>query len=494
MADQDNKNELLAELLSKFKDLDTEDLLQGLFAAKEVKKRKDEPKEESKVIGEKTRILDRDDVCIYQDLRTKKKGWYISIYEPKYRKRYVKSLKTSNKILAMAEAERIYAERKGRLSVGARPTSITAKELVKKYQNHRRSELTDIPQMGITPKSFDRLCGQIKHWENYVQLQGHTNTVIENIPTEIGKNFALYIKGLRKDNDLKKPRRSNQTINQTVAAVKKMYKFAIEQKYATVVEVPTFTYLKVGRETAPTRDVLREEEKNAIVHWMKYKYPNEKGITKKEKIKRRIFNQAFQLMYLTGCRTSELIKMKWCDISDQRTGSEWERKVNKVINIPQENSKTGRSRNVVAPIKENLDILKKWYREQPFEFAPKPDNYVFPRMTLTDIENNIPTTIVAWNKRLKHILKGSEDAGVWDSGGRRITLYSSRHYWITDAIMRGLTMNDIAMNCGTSITYVESTYSKVTTEMRASQITQGLGIHSLSEESKRRYMDKPDKK
>ena len=73
MADQDNKNELLAELLSKFKDLDTEDLLQGLFAAKEVKKRKDEPKEESKVIGEKTRILVRDDVCIYQDLRTKKR-------------------------------------------------------------------------------------------------------------------------------------------------------------------------------------------------------------------------------------------------------------------------------------------------------------------------------------------------------------------------------------------------------------------------------------
>ena len=54
-------------------------------------------------------------------------------------------------------------------------------------------------------------------------------------------------------------------------------------------------------------------------------------------------------------------------------------------------------------------------------------------------------------------------------------------------------MNDIAMNCGTSITYVESTYSKVTTEMRASQITQGLGIHSLSDESKRKYMDKVEK-
>ena len=59
--------------------------------------------------------------------------------------------------------------------------------------------------------------------------------------------------------------------------------------------------------------------------------------------------------------------------------------------------------------------------------------------------------------------------------------------------MRGVTMNDIAMNCGTSIQYIESTYSKVTTEMRASEITQGLGIHSLSEESKRKFMDKIEK-
>jgi len=41
------------------------------------------------------------------------------------------------------------------------------------------------------------------------------------------------------------------------------------------------------------------------------------------------------------------------------------------------------------------------------------------------------------------------------------------------------------MNCGTSIQYIESTYSKVTTEMRASQITKNLGVHSLSEERKK---------
>ena len=54
-------------------------------------------------------------------------------------------------------------------------------------------------------------------------------------------------------------------------------------------------------------------------------------------------------------------------------------------------------------------------------------------------------------------------------------------------------MNHIAKNCGTSITHIESTYSKVTTEMIASDITKGLGIHSLSEESKRKYMDKVEK-
>ncbi len=117
-------------------DVDTEDLIRLVTAIGALKKNKKgtneqtKEQEENKVFLDKTFVLGRDDVYIYRDNRTKKKGWYIRIYEARYRKHWGKSLKTTNKILAMAEAERIYAERKGRMSIGVRPVSITAKELV----------------------------------------------------------------------------------------------------------------------------------------------------------------------------------------------------------------------------------------------------------------------------------------------------------------------------------------------------------------------------
>ena len=492
MDDKSKTNEMLADLL---KGLDTETIISAVLAANEIKKRKGEEKDqdEGKVIQEKTKILERDDCWIFIDGRTKKKIWYICIYEPKYRKRWTKSLKTANKTIAMAEAERIYAERKGRLSVGVRPVSITAKELVQLYQAERRKDLTDLPQGGIKPASFDRLCNQIKHWENFIRLKGHTHTKIENIPTEFGLQFANYIKGLKKDNDKNKPRRNNQTINQNVAAVKKMYKFAIESKYATAAEVPIFRYLKVGRETAPKRDVINAEEFTAISRWIQYKYCNEKGITKKEKIKRRVFGLAFTIMHYTGCRTNELIKMKWADIRDLRNEDKGQKTFNKVIYIPTENSKTGKSRELVAPIASQLNTLKEWYKKEPFSFDCTPDRYVFPRLTLTDIENNIPTTRVAWEKRLRQVMQGSERDGAWDPQGRRITLYSSRHHYISERIMQNVSMNDIAINCGTSIKYIEETYSHITSVMRSKEITKGLGAHRMSEESKQKYLDKVEK-
>ena len=71
----------------------------------------------------------RDDVYIYRDARTKKKGYYIRIYDPKTQKHWTKSLRTTNRMVAMTQAEKIYAERKGRLSFGVRPESITARDL-----------------------------------------------------------------------------------------------------------------------------------------------------------------------------------------------------------------------------------------------------------------------------------------------------------------------------------------------------------------------------
>ena len=118
------KEEQLKSLLENM-DFDAEDLIRVVSALGQIKKKKDNlPAENSKVIGDKTYVLNRDDVYIYQDQRTKRKWWYIRIYEPRYKKVWSKSLKTTSKTVALALAEEIYSERKCRLSIGVRAVSI----------------------------------------------------------------------------------------------------------------------------------------------------------------------------------------------------------------------------------------------------------------------------------------------------------------------------------------------------------------------------------
>ena len=96
---------------------DVEQLLSVLNALNVIKKndKKKEDQEnaepeENKVFLDKEFVYEyRNDVYIYRDNRTKTKGYYIRIYDPKTKKHWSKSLKTTNRLVAMTEAEKIYA-------------------------------------------------------------------------------------------------------------------------------------------------------------------------------------------------------------------------------------------------------------------------------------------------------------------------------------------------------------------------------------------------
>ena len=315
------------------------------------------------------------------------------------------------------------------------------------YQTERRKEMTNIPHQGITPKSFDAMCVHIKYWEDYIKEQGHYNTKLEEIPTELGLTFGTWIKELKKKANTKVSSRNNYTINHTIAAVKKMYRdIAKQQKYITENEMPMFKYLKVNRETKSTRDVITAEEFTSISKWIQYKYCTEKGITKKEQIKRRIYGLVFTMSHYLGCRPKEMLAIKWSDISINPNEGKFHRSTNRLVHIPADNSKTGRSRDIIAPIAPQLERLAKWYREFGLEVNENGNDFIFPRLTYTDANKNIPTTDVAWTKRLRKVMEGADKDGAWDAKGRHITNYSARHHYITEAIQRGVNIYDIALN------------------------------------------------
>ena len=59
--------------------------------------------------------------------------------------------------------------------------------------------------------------------------------------------------------------------------------------------------------------------------------------------------------------------------------------------------------------------------------------------------------------------------------GRHITQYSARHYAATQALMRGVDIYDLSINLGTSVNYIEKTYSHITSMMKSKELTKGLG-------------------
>ena len=430
----------------------------------------------------------RQDAFIYRDNRTKNKNYYLHVWDSATKKRFTKSLRTTKREIAIAEAGRIYAETRHRLGIGVKLTSITAKDLVREYQNLRRKEITIVPHAGITPRSFNTLCRNLEYWEKYIAAQGFTHTKLENIPPEVGIGFGLWVKEREKKEAIGKPR-SNGTINHIIAATKKMYRdVAIDQKYITQNEFPRFRYLKVSKEREHTKDILTRDEFTAVSRFMQYKWCNENGLTENEKIKRRVYALTFTIHYYSGCRTKELLGIRWNDITmPQFENKSDPEKINRRIHIPKENSKTGRSRMIIAPIAPQLERLRKWYTQ--YEYTPKDTDYVFQKMTKNSLGTNTPQTDKSLSDRVREVTLGADAAGYIDLRGRTISNYCARHFYITDALLRGVDIYDIAQNAGTSVQYIESTYSKVTVDMKAEDITKNLGGHRMLRDERDIKMD-----
>jgi integrase len=484
----------LASLLQS-KGLDAGDFIDVINALANIKRRDQQridqeeagsSQPEKKIFRDKEFIFDtREDVFIYRDGRTKSGRYYIRIYDDKTKKVFSQSLKTTNRIEALASAERIYAENKDRMRRGVKLVSLTTKELIATYLNLRFKERTNIPHAGITIGSYDNLIKQLKYWEEYIKESNHQKTKIEDIPPEIGLGFANWILAKPKEtyaNDRYKGKeRSRQSINRTVAAVKKMYKdIAIERRYITQAEAPIFKYLKVQKDSSPKRDVLNEEEYIAIRKWMQYNWVNEKGINPEEKIKRRLYSLFFTVHYNTGCRSKEILGIRWRDINVIPTDKPEDKKIRRSINIDAENSKTGVSRKIVSPNAVQFEQIKNIYKSIGVECSR--DDYVFQHTAKTKRGRNIAWGQPLIEKRLKAVCEGSASAGVWSPDGRKITNYSARHYYATQAIMRKVDIFDLALNMGTSITYLQNTYIHATALMKADAMTKGQGIYKLIEE------------
>ena len=468
----------LAELLEGVSALELATALDAIQHSREISK----PQESQghKNFLNQQYFMPGEDCFIYQRGDTKRKIWYIHIYDTVRKKQYIKSLKTTDEVKAITAARLIFSEITGKIARGERIVSITAQELVDKYLEMEARRITDKPKDGITPNRFRGKKQYLQIWLRYIESIGHKSTPIDKIKPERTRDFGYWYFDLPKEGSHKNDNedRSKENINNAITEIKRCYKqVAIRDRYISLDQMPQIDRLTARPdEGRGTKDILELEEYETLYKYMRFKYTIDKSISEGERLKRRMFSNVIGILANTGLRPKELLGLYWHEIKVNKNDSRRLQKSHRLITIRQDNSKTGRSRTVNAPVGERIDRIKSICKD--LGCAIKLDDYFILNPSSKERK---PYTRENLAIRLKYVLEHSGLQDKLDETGRNITLYSFRHMYICWRLRYGqVPIQLVAKNCGTSINMIEKTYGHISTVLETEVLTknQGYAVNS----------------
>lgn len=240
----------------------------------------------------------------------------------------------------------------------------------------------------------------------------------------------------------------NITRRQHYVAINRVFDKAVEQKLITRGEIPEQPMKKDGGSKSDSRPAFSAEEQKKIrlglVDWI------DKGKTKRDKEKRFVLRHLVELLFLTGIRPgteSSSIKFSSNKIHEQNG------RKTLVIRVY---GKTG-ERSPVGPLDvlSNINAVKSTIKnikdDTTFCSLPSGKPYEKPQEEFKEflIEKGLLVDPISGEER---------------------TLYSCRHSYITNQLIKGTSIYTIANQCGNSVKMIEGYYSKVRPLMSADAI------------------------
>ena len=113
---------------------------------------------------DKTAVYEDVEAYIYKRGDTKSGIWYFRIWDSKRQRAVFKSLKTTDKVKALAKARLLYVDIKGKIDRGDRLKEITTTELVELWKKELQSQITDIPHRGIVKGTYKVKRNMLDNW------------------------------------------------------------------------------------------------------------------------------------------------------------------------------------------------------------------------------------------------------------------------------------------------------------------------------------------
>ena len=450
--------------------IDAKDLATAITALAEAKKISNERDEHNnKIYQEKELVYDDENAFIFRRGDTKKRIYYLRIYDETSRKPYVKSLETTDRIKAITKGRLLYQEIIGKIERGETINAPNHERLIAEYLKDQEKKITSIPKLGITPEVFRLKKYHIRNWEEYLRIENIYEKTIDKIDPRMSKNFGYWL--------LSKPKkdgtsRSRELINNAISEIKRMYKYAVNENYLSLDRIPVIERLGEQGDQAYKRDIFELEEYERYWKFLEYEYTRDKGIDETERARRIIFTKTWGILMNTGMRPKELLGLRINEIKpNPHIKDANERKKHVVIIVRADNSKTGKSRRVVAPVKRRIDSIRNAYLAMGIKHGPEDFLLISPTS-----KNRGAYTRQSLYNRLKETLDLCGLKDDMEKEGKTISLYSARHTYITWRLrFGGVPIHLLAKNTGTSVDKIEKTYGHIEVEKQAEEITKAQG-------------------
>jgi len=408
---------------------------------------------------------------------------------------------------------------------------------VERFLEREQKRISSRPHEGITAARFRLIRNQCRHFLNYCSDgRGGSTKQVHLVRRGFLDGYQHWREETTNalDNQGRKLPRPT-TLNGEFSTIKRMWReVALAHGFVTRDQLPEIPYAKASkdqsyRRSALTADEWLQLERSARLYWIegKSRYDehgeplgyrlitrgenkgkeSEKPVTRStlygvnrgkgskqskrathQQVHREMLYLAMRISMESGIRIGSLRKMRWSHISENKTLSKEERKIWCVVEVPAENTKTGRWYELSAPISAHLERLKKITRPKD-----KSDLLFLNQATGKPLSSRI------WRDSLLEMLV---EAGLakWsgdDSNNQRkadiksgkiLTWYSFRHTWITFALERGVPIATVCNNCDTSIEYIQQHYfhydakratgalAKGRTGLRAAEEVEWIGL------------------
>jgi len=294
---------------------------------------------------------------------------------------------------------------------------------------------------------------------NYL-IPAFGNTLVHKV------NFhkLLKLEEFRRDKLGKQANRS--TINTHNAALNKVFKTAIEQKFMLPIQVPE---LRNNGEKPKSRPYFSKSEYRKLSRnlreWTKT------GHQKKTQEIRELLRDYVLILANTGIRTGEeALSLRWKYISSIKV-NEWLTKDNSgeeglELSV---SGKTGRRTLIARDAEGNVSRPLKRIQERFADLANLSDGELYKR---NEFAFRLPDGSLIKHERLAKNFKlflQKYDL-LENTAGEERSLYSLRHTYATFAIIDGLDMETLAVQMGTSIAMLERHYSKLKPHMKAGKL------------------------